>query len=142
MLLGFGNLMMMPLRVEYLANHRYGLQLSEAQIALLISTLPNIARLIGTPLWGRIFDTMNFFSLRMVLNVSFLIGTLAFFASDSLALLALSAVLIGFTTAGGDIAWSLWVTKFAAAGFRLHGGAHLLHRNTGFDRASCRFLFA
>lgn len=113
MLLGFGNLMMVPLRVEYLANQRYGLNLSEAQIAILISTLPNLARLIGTPIWGRIFDTVNFFSLRMILNISFLVGTLAFFASGSMWVLMLSAVLIGFTTAGGDIAWSLWVTKFA-----------------------------
>ena len=37
-LMGFGNLMMTPLRVEYLANHKYGLNLTELQITIFIST--------------------------------------------------------------------------------------------------------
>jgi MFS family permease len=112
-LMGFGNLMMVPLRVEYLANERYGLRLSEVEIALLISTVPNIARLFGTTVWGRAFDRMDFFSLRILLNITFAVGTLAFFASGSWSVLLLSAVVLGFVTAGGDVAWSLWVTKFA-----------------------------
>jgi len=113
MLLGIGNLMMLPIRIEYLANESYGLTLSEFEIALFISTIPNAARLVGSTMWGRIFDTVNFFSLRIILNLSFLIGTLGFFASDSWLGLAASAVVLGFTTSGGDVAWSLWVTKFA-----------------------------
>ncbi len=115
MLLGFGNLMIVPIRVEYLANERYGLNLSEFEIALLVSTIPNIARLVGSMMWGRIFDAVNFFSLRLVLNISFLIGTLAFFASDSWVALGISSLLLGFTISGGDVAWGLWVTKFAPA---------------------------
>jgi hypothetical protein len=114
MLLGLGNLMMIPIRVEYLANTKYGLQLSEFEIALFVATIPNVARLFGSAIWGRIFDVANFFSLRLFLNFSFLIGTLAFFASDSWMGLAFSALLLGFTTSGGDVAWSLWVTKFAS----------------------------
>jgi hypothetical protein len=113
MLLGLGNLMMIPIRVEYLANTEYGLNLSEFEIALFIATIPNIARLVGSTIWGRIFDVANFFSLRLVLNFSFLIGTVAFFASDSWIGLGFSALVLGFTTSGGDVAWSLWVTKFA-----------------------------
>lgn len=112
-LLGFGNLMMIPLRVEYLANGRYGLQLSEIDVALLVSTIPNVARLLSTGMWGRAFDAMNFFSLRMALNLSFVLGTLSFFATGSWVLLAASSAFLGFTTAGGDVAWNLWVTKFA-----------------------------
>ena len=111
-LLGFGNLMMIPLRVEYLANGRYGLSLSEVEIALLISTIPNTARLLSIGMWGRVFDKMNFFSLRMLLNFSFAIGTLSFFATNSWALLLCSAVLLGCTAAGGEVAWNLGVTKF------------------------------
>lgn len=33
--------------------------------------------------------------------------------SDSLGGLALGAVIFGVANAGGDVAWSLWVTKFA-----------------------------
>jgi hypothetical protein len=112
-LLGFGNLMMVPLRVEYLANSQHGLQLSEVDVALLVSTIPNVARLLSTGMWGRAFDAMNFFSLRMILNLSFALGTLSFFATGSWSLLVFSAALLGFTTAGGEVAWNLWVTKFA-----------------------------
>ncbi len=46
MLLGFGNLLMWPLRVEYLANPVYGLSLNNWEIALLVTVYPNIARLL------------------------------------------------------------------------------------------------
>ena len=113
MLLGFGNLMMLPLRTEYLANPRYELNLSEFEIALFVSVLPNIARLAGTYVWGRLFDTINFFTLRILLNLSFLTGVVSFFMTDAHIGLALSALIFGFSTSGGDVAWTLWVTKFA-----------------------------
>lgn len=114
-LLGFGNLMMLPLRVEYLANPHYGLNLSEFEIALFVSILPNLARLGGTQVWGKLFDSMNFFTLRMVLNLSFLTGIISFFLSDAPVALGVSALIFGFSTSGGDVAWTLWVTKFAPA---------------------------
>ena len=116
MLLGFGNLMMLPLRTEYLANPRYGLNLTEFEIAVFVSVLPNLARLCGTYVWGRLFDSMNFFSLRIMLNLSFLTGIISFFMTDAHIMLALSALIFGFSTSGGDVAWTLWVTKFAPAG--------------------------
>jgi len=115
MLLGFGNLMMLPLRTEYLANPHYGIRLSEFEIALFVSILPNVARLGSTHIWGRLFDSMNFFSLRIILNLSFLTGIVSFFVSDAPPMLALSALIFGFSTSGGDVAWTLWVTKFAPA---------------------------
>lgn len=113
MLLGFGVLMMVPLRVEYLANARYGLTLSEAEIAILLSIVPNVARLVSAPMWGRIFDQMDFFRLRIVLNWTFVVGTVGFFATDSWVALLISAAVVGIATSGGDLAWNLWVTKFA-----------------------------
>lgn len=118
MLLGFANLMMLPLRVEYLANPKYdvtlrGAALSAELIAGFTVVLPNVARLIMNPVWGRLFDRMNFFVLRIVLNFGFVVGILAFFTSDTLTGLAVGALLYGTATAGGDVAWSLWVTKFA-----------------------------
>jgi MFS family permease len=38
---------------------------------------------------------------------------LTFFASDSLTGLVIAAIIYGISNAGGDVAWSLWVTKFA-----------------------------
>lgn len=114
MFMGMGNLMMYPLRIEYLANERYGLTLDVATVALLAGVVPNVARLVCSPIWGWLFDRMNFFALRAVLNVGFALGILSFFVSgDNMAGLLLGAVVFGVSNAGGDVAWSLWVTKFA-----------------------------
>lgn len=113
MFMGFANLMMLPLRVEYLANPRYGLALPAASIALLTGVVPNLARLVLSPIWGWVFDRANFFVLRMALNLGFALGIISFFTSGSMTGLILAAVTFGVSTAGGDVAWSLWVTKIA-----------------------------
>lgn len=113
MFMGLGNLMMFPLRVEYLANPKYHLALDVGTVALLVGVIPNAARLVMSLVWGWLFDHMNFFALRMTLNVGFLAGILAFFTSDSLTGLVIGAIVFGVSNAGGDVAWSLWVTKFA-----------------------------
>jgi MFS family permease len=113
MFMGFANLMMLPLRVEYLANPRYGLVLRPDMIAVLTGVVPNVARLVMSPIWGRLFDRANFFVLRMVLNLGFALGIVSFFTSDSTMGLVVAAITFGVSTAGGDVAWSLWVTKIA-----------------------------
>jgi hypothetical protein len=118
MFLGFAMLMMAPLRVEYLANPKYGVRLhgeilTAGMVAMFTSVIPNIARLILNPLWGRLFDRMNFFTLRIVLNLGFAMGILSFFSGGSLPGLIAGAIFFGISNAGADVAWSLWVTKFA-----------------------------
>ena len=113
MLMGFANLMMNPLRVEYLANPKYTLTLTVSAIALFTGVIPNLVRLLLSPVWGWLFDHMNFFVLRITLNLGFALGILAFFTSHSPAGLVMGAVIYGISNAGGDVAWSLWVTKFA-----------------------------
>lgn len=113
MILGFANLMMLPLRVEYLANATHGLVLSVAAVTLYSEVLPNIARLCMSPVWGWLFDHMNFFALRAMLNLGFAIGIVTFFVGDSVAGLVIGALVYGVSRAGGDVAWSLWVTKLA-----------------------------
>ena len=113
MFMGFANLMMLPLRVEYLANPRYDLALRPDTIALLTSVVPNLARLVMSPIWGWLFDRMNFFVMRITLNVGFAIGIISFFASETMPGFVLAAVTFGIATAGGDLAWTLWVTKVA-----------------------------
>lgn len=113
MLMGFANLMMLPMRVEYLANPKYNQALDVKLIALLLGVIPNLVRLIMSPLWGWMFDHINFFLLRVILNLGFALGILTFFTSDSIDGLLLAAVIYGISSAGGDVAWSLWVTKFA-----------------------------
>ena len=113
MLLGFGNLMMIPLRIEYLAHEKYGLLYSAFEVALLVSVIPNIARVLLSGYWGKLFDRMNFFALRVWINFGFMIGIASFFLSDSIIGLVAGSILYGVSNAGGEIAWNLWVTKFA-----------------------------
>jgi MFS family permease len=118
MFLGFATLMMSPLRVEYLANAehgvlRHGAQLTAATIALLTGVIPNIARLLLNPLWGWLFDRTNFFVLRITLNLGFALGALSFFVGGTMPWLVIGAILFGLSNSGADVAWSLWVTKFA-----------------------------
>ena len=118
MFMDFANLMIIPLRVEYLANPKYGVTwngaaLTVAQIALLVGVIPNLARLGMSPVWGWLFDRMNFFVLRIVLNTGFALGMLSFFGGQQLIWLVTGAIIYGISNAGGDVAWSLWVTKFA-----------------------------
>ena len=118
MFLGFATLMMIPLRVEYLANPAHGVTLhgaplSAASIALLTGVIPNLARLVLSPLWGWLFDRMNFFVLRISLNLGFALGAISFFVGGELPWFVLGAVMFGVSNAGADVAWSLWVTKFA-----------------------------
>jgi MFS family permease len=113
MLMGFANLMMLPLRVEYLANPDYKIVLDAETIALVTLVIPNIMRLLLIPVWGWVFDHLNFMLLRVLLNLGFAIGILTFFLGDSLTSLALGGAIFGISNAGGDVAWSLWVTKLA-----------------------------
>jgi MFS family permease len=78
--------------------------------------IPNLARLVLNPLWGWLFDRMNFFVLRITLNIGFAAGILSFFVSGTVTGLTVGAILYGISNAGADVAWSLWVTKFAPPG--------------------------
>ena len=113
MLMGFANLAMLPMRVEYLGNPRHGLNKTAAEIALLTLVIPNAARLVLNPVWGWLFDRMNFFGLRIVLNLGFALGIATFFTSNTATGLVVAAIVYGISNAGGDVAWGLWVTKFA-----------------------------
>lgn len=118
MFLGFAMLMISPLRVEYLANPAHGARwqgelMTAATIALLTGVIPNGARLLLNPVWGWLFDNMNFFALRLMLNVGLIAGILSFFVAGSATGLVIGAILFGMANAGADVAWSLWVTKFA-----------------------------
>ena len=105
--------MMIPIRVEYLTNPVYGLEQNALTIATLILVIPNVFRLLLNPFWGWLFDRINFFLLRAVLNLFFAVGILIFFSSDKLLGMAIGQIFFGIAHAGGDIAWGLWVTKLA-----------------------------
>ncbi len=116
MLMGFANLAMLALRVEYLAAEEYGLELKATAVAMLTTIVPNAARLLFTRVWGRLFDSMNFFTLRILLNAGYMLGILSFFTGSGSWGLYTGAILFGISNAGADVAWTLWVTKVAPHG--------------------------
>jgi MFS family permease len=75
--------------------------------------IPSVVRLATTHLWGIFFDRWNFFVVRTVLNVFSLGAIVLFFSTRQLWVLWIAAALFGMALAGGNIAWNLWVTKFA-----------------------------
>ncbi|MFZ9627735.1 MAG: MFS transporter [Ilumatobacteraceae bacterium] len=113
MLMGFGNLMLLPLRVEYLAQPRYGIDASPAKILVLTAVVPAAVRLLTMPVFGQLFDRINFFAGRILVNVLFALYIGAFFTGTNDIGLTVGAVLFGVASAGGDIMWTLWVVKFA-----------------------------
>jgi hypothetical protein len=113
MILGFGNLLCFSLFVEYISNPAYGYTLDEDAIALITGSLPEVMFLLFVVGWGIVFDRVNFFLLRIAINVLFMLGILFYFVGDGVWALCVGIALHGVARAGGNIAWSLWVTKFA-----------------------------
>ena len=115
-IMGFANLWVLPLRVDYVTSSGYGIQGSAVFVAVIITVIPDSMRLIFIPLWARLFDRMNFIILRMVLNTTFGFGIALFFLTKDTLIIAAGSALIGIAFAGGSIAWNLWVTKYAPPG--------------------------
>jgi MFS family permease len=113
MLLGFGNLIALPVRVDYLANPAYGINASNTTIAVLMLVVPSVARILSTKMWGHFFDRLHFVTTRNMLNLLFIGSIVFFFFTTNLYLLGLAMALQGLAFGGGKIFWSLWVTKIA-----------------------------
>ena len=111
--MGIGNLVAIRLWVEYLGNVKFGLNYSETRIALLTLTIPFALKLLTTFFWGRLFDRVNFYLLRVVLNMVFLAAILCVYVGDSFTWILIGVTIHGIAFGGGNIAWSLWVTKLA-----------------------------
>jgi len=115
MLLGFGNLMAMAMFVEYVTNPRYGFGFDATRVGLLTTTLPMSAFLLSVVAWGVLFDRINFYLLRVSINLLFLAGIACYYFAGNFAFLIVGMFLHGLARGGGNVAWSLWVTKFATA---------------------------
>ena len=113
MLLGLGNLIALPIRVEYLADPAYGVDASNTSIAILMLVVPSIARILSTKMWGHFFDRLHFVTTRNLLNIFFLASIACFFFTTNIYILALAMAFQGMAFGGGRIFWSLWVTKIA-----------------------------
>ena len=115
MILGTGNLLAFSLFVEYLTNQEYGFHLSEGKVSVITTVIPETLFFVFILVWGRLFDRLNFYVLRCLINVFFGLGILFYYLGSEMWALYLGIALHGVARAGGNVAWSLWVTKFADA---------------------------
>ena len=113
MLMGLGNLTALKIWTEYFANSDYGNGFSAFQVTLLTFIIPQTVKIAFTYPWGWLFDRMNFYLLRIILNVLFCAAILVVFYGQSFWVIAIGTGLQGLAFAGGSIAWMLWVTKIA-----------------------------
>ncbi len=113
MLMGLGNLTTLKIWTEYFANERYGNGFSAKEVTYLTVVIPVTVKLIFTYPWAWLFDRLNFYLLRLILNACFIVAVLVVFFGEGFGVIALGTALQGFAFAGGNIAWSLWVTKVA-----------------------------
>jgi len=115
MLFGMGNLLCLALFVEYLANPRYGYEYDAVRVGWVTTTIPMLAFLSSVVAWGILFDRLNFYLIRVVINVAFIVGIMLFYFGGGYLAICIAMVIHGAARAGGHVAWSLWVTKFASA---------------------------
>ncbi len=115
-IMGFANLWVLPLRVDYLTSSTYGIEGSALFVATLVTIIPELMKAFSAPLLAQLFDRLNFIHLRMIINVIFGCGIAIFFLTKDPFIIAIGSVLIGIAFGGGSVAWGLWVTKYAPPG--------------------------
>ncbi|MCZ6672514.1 MAG: MFS transporter [Verrucomicrobia bacterium] len=113
MFFGLGILMVMPLQFEYLLKPEYGIESSISMVTWLTMGLPAICRFVSGKFWGRLFDSLDFMILRMIVNAIQMVSIFVFFSTKNFWVLGFAAALEGIAAGGGKLSWSLWVTKFA-----------------------------
>jgi MFS family permease len=114
MLIGFGNLATIPLRTEFLGSADRGMGYTAGIVYLMTVVVPESLRLFSLPMWGWLFDRLNFAVMRMSVSSCFVVSLLCTF-SPHLALQLVGSAFFGLAMGGGAIAWALWVTKLAPA---------------------------
>jgi MFS family permease len=110
-LTGIAFQMLVPIRMEYLANMRYGLQLSNFSVMLLSWGILSAARVISTPILGKLFDILPLITNQILTGTFMLGGYLIFFCSRSFFWLGVSAALLGMAVAGKFLIHHFWVSR-------------------------------
>lgn len=113
MLLGFGNLVTLPMRTEYLCDAHYGVNVSNKTAALILFVIPAATKIASMRFWGALFDRYSFIPTRIALNACWLIGLFLFFNFKSLIYIGIGSGFIGLAMGGGMLLWTLWVTQVA-----------------------------
>ncbi|WGK68976.1 MFS transporter [Candidatus Haliotispira prima] len=113
-LLGFGNLALIPMRVEFLRNQgENGLVFGALSLVLILQVIPGIVRIIGTLGGGKLFDHIPLLHFRILTNILFILATILFFQFDNWAVLVAGVAVLGLAETGGQFIWNLWITHLA-----------------------------
>lgn len=115
MVMGFGVLSANALRVDYLVNPIHGLEWDVKTVSIITGVIPSVMRVVSTVFWGSLFDRMNFFRLRIIVNFVFLAGILLYFLWSDVRIIVIGSALFGLARGGGEIMFNLFVTKLAPA---------------------------
>lgn len=113
MVFGFGNLVSLALFVEYITNPLYGYNYGPKNVGLITGTVPMLAFIVFVVPWGMVFDRLPFYTVRALVNVFFILGILIYYLGSGFTALCIGIALHGIARSGGEIIWTLWVTKFA-----------------------------
>lgn len=110
---GAANLAMIPQTFELLSHEKHGFNLSPGAVAIVLGVVPELTRLLFIQIWARIFDRFHIITVRIVINMFWLVYMILFFQSGSLWVVCVGIACRGIGFAGGAITWNLWVTRFA-----------------------------
>jgi MFS family permease len=115
-LTGFGNYMIMPLRIEYFAKSivKIGEVMDASKIKMIfvvIGTCTCISQVLSSIVWGKLFDRMPFIRIRVLVNAFLFSGFALFFNGKTIGTFAAAMVLTGIGLGGGEVVWRLWVTR-------------------------------
>jgi len=113
MVFGMGNLISLALFVEYISNPIYGYDYNPEKVGIITGTVPMMAFIVFVVPWGTVFDRLPFYSVRALVNVFFILAVLIYFLGNGFMALCIGIGLHGIARAGGNVLWTLWVTKFA-----------------------------
>jgi hypothetical protein len=112
-LVGIAYQMLVPIKMEYLANGRYGMGLANGRVMLLAWVVPNLARVCSTQLFGLLFDRLRLIPLRIANNLLTFSAFWIIFHGQTFGALLLGAVSMGVAMAGSFVFHSLWISKVA-----------------------------
>lgn len=112
-LVGLAYQMLIPVKVEYLANPVYQLNFSNVIVMLLAWVVPGVARICSTPLFGKLFDRTHLLTTRLVVNFFTIAAFVIFFNTRHLVGLFLGAIFMGLAMSGSFLLHTLWISKIA-----------------------------
>ena len=115
-LLGFGNLMIVPVLVIAMASRLDLGSRANATSVLVTTTIPYLLMPLTVPFWARILDRSHVVRFRAFHGWTFVAATICFMLGlslHSLPFLYAGSIVLGVAVGGGSLAWNLGHVDFA-----------------------------